>query len=718
MIIKEVLIENYLCYYGIKKFNLSNGLNIILGENGEGKTKFFEALQWLTVTQRLDDDSNLDLLVSKKAFHELESGSTFNVRVEITVDQFGQQKMLSKKFTVSKDENNNCQISNFSITGIEESPNGERFKVDGYTLLENILPSQILKYIMFKGEDELNIFVNEDSLTGLVNLFSDARHYEKYESRGEYLKVTANKAVDQATKNNTKNQEEYSRIEKDISEEIRKKTRTLALLEETNNTIDKTKNNIKDAERYVNNAKALDIVNRRIRKLTEEISTAESRISENYTTSLLDEKWILVHFESIHREFSEKINNFSKEKRKLQSEFILEQGIKEGERRANINLMKNLVPLPIGTPSKAIMEEMIRDKFCKVCNRPAEKGSDALKFMTDRLHEYLESQEKVTNSEPESLFKFNYINKLVNTSNSHEDNLLNIRNIPKEIEDLFEFNQSRKDEIGDLKEKLAQEISERSKIIGSSVIGSEELDVVLKNYNTWQEDLISENQNTTDYLADLEKINNKLELLEKRKDEIDLTNANRFLINTRNILRNIDTILKETKRNKFDQFINLLQEKSNSIFSKINIDSFTGIINFKLNRTSKGTKVKVELQEEDGNIFYSPNQSLLTSMHISILLAISELTYETRNESYPLVFDAPTSSFGENKMTEFLNLIYERENQTIILIKDYIGKDENRNLYIKEEFDNVKRKKAFWLKLERPFDERNLKTINTEKIEL
>ena len=44
MIIKELIIENYLCYYGIKKFNLSKGLNIILGENGEGKTKFFEAI--------------------------------------------------------------------------------------------------------------------------------------------------------------------------------------------------------------------------------------------------------------------------------------------------------------------------------------------------------------------------------------------------------------------------------------------------------------------------------------------------------------------------------------------------------------------------------------------------------------------------------------------------------------------------------------------------
>src|SRR5690606_26637968 len=144
------------------------------------------------------------------------------------------------------------------------------------------------------------------------------------------------------------------------------------------------------------------------------------------------------------------------------------------------------------------------------------------------------------------------------------------------------------------------------------------------------------------------------------------------------------------------------------IFSKINVDAFTGIIHFKLVKIGSRVKVKIQLKEENGNIFYSPNQSLLTSMHISILLAISELSKEVRDDKYPMIFDAPTSSFGESKMTEFLNLIYETDNQTVILIKDYIAKDENKNLFIKPEFEKVKRDKAFWIKLERPFDEKNL----------
>jgi DNA sulfur modification protein DndD len=716
MIIKEVLIENYLCYYGIKKFSLSNGLNIILGENGEGKTKFFEALDWLLN----GDNDNLDQLVSKKALAEKENDDSFRVRVEISVEQYEQTKILSKQFTVKKIEDNKCSVGNGVLSGIEESSNGERTPVDGKELLEQIFPSQIRKYSMFKGEEELNIFDNDTALINLINLFSEAKHYDKYELRGESLKVASEKAVDLASKNNTKNQSEYNKIENDINYWQRQKSDKLTFFEEASGNIEKTTKNIQEVEKYINNAEALDTINTRINKIEGEISKAESLISENYTTSLFDESWILMSFENIHKEFASKVANLSIERRKIQSDYDKELGIKEGEKRAKLALLKDLVPLPIGTPSKAIMEEMIKDKFCKVCNRSAEDGSDALKFMTDRLKEYLDSQKEAIEKEedPKKVFEYNYINRLINISTNQEDGLSKLRKINQEIEDLFNFNQARKNDLVELRNKSEKELEERDRIIGNSAIGSEKLSVVLKDYNSWQKDIKNLNIEVNKLQSEIDKITEELNVLKAQKEKIDLTNANTFLINTRNILRNIDKIFKDTKNRKFDEFISLLSKKSNDIFSRINIDAFTGVIDFRLIKTETRIKVKIQLQEENGSIFYSPNQSLLTSMHISVLLAIAELTNEVKEERYPLLFDAPTSSFGESKMTEFLNLIYETENQTIILIKDYIAKDENKNLFIKPEFEKVKRNKAFWVRLERPFDEKNLKTINTERIEL
>ena len=76
-------------------------------------------------------------------------------------------------------------------------------------------------------------------------------------------------------------------------------------------------------------------------------------------------------------------------------------------------------------------------------------------------------------------------------------------------------------------------------------------------------------------------------------------------------------------------------------------------------------------------------------------------------------------SVGENKTAEFLNLIYETQNQKILLIKDFLATDKrSKELVIKKEFEHVKRNKAFWVRLRRPFDPNNLKTICTEIINL
>ena len=47
MIILKIEIENFRSYYKQNVFELTNGLNLIIGSNGDGKTTFYEALEWL-----------------------------------------------------------------------------------------------------------------------------------------------------------------------------------------------------------------------------------------------------------------------------------------------------------------------------------------------------------------------------------------------------------------------------------------------------------------------------------------------------------------------------------------------------------------------------------------------------------------------------------------------------------------------------------------------
>ncbi|MDT8887816.1 AAA family ATPase [Aquirufa sp. LEPPI-3A] len=716
MIIRKIQIDNYLCYYDTNTFELSEGLNIILGENGEGKTKFFESVDWLFN----GENRELDMLVSAKKLDETEIGGSFRVRVSMTVEQYGEKSIITKSFLAKKEKQNECSTSSFMIEGISENSSGERTQIDGQDLLDRIFPFQIRKYSMFKGEADLNIFESDNALTNLINLFSEAKHYDKYSEKGSLLYEKAEKAVEDSSKLDKKNEVLYKKIEAEIKYLENEKEKYLVHLASTEEEIRKIEGNLQLAESHVSNADALETLNKRIKEIEEKISHLTGRIDENYTTSLFDENWILVNFESFHKEFAEKVSIHSKTRRELQSDHDKQKGIKEGVKKAKAELLNNVVPLPIGVPSKFHMEEMLNDEFCKVCNREAKKGSAEYEFMMKRLKNYLESQaiEENNSENDEPLFKFDYTNRLDNLSISHEDNLKNLRLIRTKIKEVFEYNDERKKDIEELNEQLDKEKLERDRILGNSSIAEEKLIDVLKNYNAWQKDLINRNQDQTGYTTKIKSLLSELKEKKEEKDKIDTSSANSFLIKTRNILRDIETIFIDTKEKKFDEFIEKLQTKSNNFFKTINIDAFTGTIIFTRRNKVNRTIVEVELQE-DGRTFYRPNQSLLTSMHISILFAISELASEIKEENFPMIFDAPTSSFGENKTAQFLNLIFETENQKILLIKDFLYTDKVTNiLSIKKEFENVRRDKAFWVKIERPFDANNLKTINSQVITL
>ena len=108
MIIKKINIENFLCYYGNENsFEFADGLNVILGENGEGKTKFFEAIVWL-----FEGSRNYESKISAKAVRETEKGESFEVSVTMQVEQYGDLKTVKRSFGITKNEGKNA-ISGF-----------------------------------------------------------------------------------------------------------------------------------------------------------------------------------------------------------------------------------------------------------------------------------------------------------------------------------------------------------------------------------------------------------------------------------------------------------------------------------------------------------------------------------------------------------------------------------------------------------------------------
>ena len=62
-------------------------------------------------------------------------------------------------------------------------------------------------------------------------------------------------------------------------------------------------------------------------------------------------------------------------------------------------LIDGHIPLAINVPDENTMREMLNDEICKVCGRPAHKGTPEYAFMQARLDAFLASKQKTTEEE-------------------------------------------------------------------------------------------------------------------------------------------------------------------------------------------------------------------------------------------------------------------------------------------------------------------------------
>jgi len=708
MIIKSVTLENFQCYYDIKSFEFSSGLNIILGDNGEGKTKFFEGVVWLFNGNRF----KLDKLVSKKKLKEEYNNDLFPVSVSMSVEINNQEYFFKKSFYVESKENS-IITSDFKLVCWHTNENGERDSFEGDTasnLLDEVFPPEIRRYSMFKGEAELNIFKSgEEALSNLVKSFSNAKYYDKYCSYGNYLRKKAEKEVDKDVKQSSQNKEEFDRIQMNIKSKKEKLKSENKLMSKECGNLEQIKEDLQDADKHFDNAKSLKIIKSKISKLSEEKEAIQRRIVTDFTIRLFDQRWILIHFEKIQEEFNAKINAFDKDRRDEEKRFNIEKG----KAQRSQEILEQITPLPVGVPSLSHMEEMLNEQFCKVCNRSAEKGSEAYQFMEKRLHEFINSQQPKQVKPKEKLFRFNYLSKLWSISDNSTRQLRKIRKIEQEIKDVFDFNRSMKIKLADIEDKLNKKEREFEKIIAKSS-AEEDLISIYSKVKEWKEQESRFEMSIEDHKRTIDSLETKLKKLEIEKESIDSKDAKGFLVETRSILRDVEIIFNETRERKYEEFLQNLEQKSNEIFSTINVDDFTGEIHLTKEVIGDSEKIKVNLLE-NGNLYENPNQSLQTTKHMALLFAISELASEVSfysSEEYPMIFDAPTSSFGLRKTLDFLNLVNSTEKQRIIATYEFVGRDSSGNQEIEGEFSNVNRSKAFWLRRE-AFDKNDLSTINT-----
>lgn len=719
MIIKEIRIRNFRSYYGDNnRFEFSDGLSIIVGDNGDGKTTFFEAIQWLLNTTA--DKASIES-ISEMRKSQMEVGDEDVVSVSMVFDHFG-EKSVEKTFTFTKTENG------FSLSKVQyigyESDGVQRINVNGKTLIEHCYDTFIQRYSMFKGESELNVFDNKTSLKELVDKFSDIRKFDDLVDLTAAFESKSNAAYNKELTSDRKVAKQAKELGfritallneiSQIKSEIRDKVKALEIFSKK---LEDLEQNQEASERYQD-------IKKRLRSLEEKRNRLAATIqSVDYNHSLLDRMWILCAFMPILQEFKKKSSAFSKEKRKLEKEFDRERAKALGKLEAIKEIQGALVngatELPWYLPNQETMEEMIHDHICKVCGRVAEEGSEAYKFMVNKLEEYkrhaeakahAESQKKEL--EDQSPFSSSYIEALHNLSISLSGSReAEIGEIPTLIRDRQELVARLQSEVTELERKIQDLADDKARLLISQNASEQELDADFGNIKG----LFEQKERAITRKADLEHSLNlkeaEYEELKKEQDALNPENSQAVIL--KDVHRTFEAIAAaflSAKRENLSRFLSELEEKSNQYLVKLSAEDFHGEIH--LVQTAEDS-TEIKLFSSNGTQITRPSGSQKTVMYISVLFAISDFTSEKRDEDYPLIFDAATSSFGDSKEKDFYNIINQLHKQCIIVTKDFL----ERGVLQKDEINQLTCT-VYRIKKAENFDSTNMATVRTliEKI--
>lgn len=712
MILKSLNIKNFRSYYGDNRFEFSQGLTLIIGDNGDGKTTFFEALEWLFDTAT---ETKSATNISEKRKSEMEVGEKDEVVVSLVFDH-NRTIELEKRFSFEKESDNCARTFNYKFVGYEAS-GSERLLRDGKQLLEQCFDAAIRKYCLFKGESQLDVFNNDTALKTLVDTFSDIRQFEEYVLLTEQFERNADAIVTKALKQDKTQTKKVRQLE-------REKQETLSAIQGVNEDILTQEQIISDftsrleeLDENQDTCEAYQEIKNRIAAKEEEVSKYRDLSSLDYNVQLLDKYWILRAFPHVLDEFHQKAAAFSKEKRKLDRIETERRAMEKGKREMVNTLVNGATKLPWYVPNKETMQEMIDEEICKVCGRPARKGTPEYEFMLNKLNEFLANSQATPHPEAEEkpYFPHYYVEEIDKISNRLSGwSEKEIAEIAPTISDRLESIQAYRQRFEQAKKDLQEAEDEKTKLlIQTPGIPESLLEKGFKDFKG-----MSEQKNKAEIrLADLDR--QLADLLLKHDRISDAFNAIEPSSNTvkrhqqiHKTLKLIMEAFRKAKEINTSKFIDTLEKETNTYFERLNKNDFRGQV--RIIRRADGS-ARIQLYSSNGTIIFNPGGAQRTTMYMSVLFALSNITKRKREQDYPLIFDAPTSSFGDFKEDVFYNIINTLDKQCIIVTKDLLEIDyaTRRKKLNQEKLDKLSCT-VYQISKEAGFDPQNLSTIQTK----
>lgn len=684
MKINSITINNFQSYYGEQTIEFGDGLNLVIGNGGKGKSKLFNAFYWVLfgkiyVTSEgwcITDDLYLS---SHKALHKFEyinKKALYDAKIDGKVDCYVQLDLTDdnkKNYIIerqasairqpvkewNKPDSWNVSPSSLKITYDVKTGTRNESGIMAESIIDDLFPEGIRGYIWFQGEslDSLIDFRKKQNLKDAVMHISYYPYFEKLTSilskAKSKIESQESRKMREANKHNTEIKGlllkmDYLRGKIQTEEENKKKYENNIAQIEIALADDEIK--MEGLAGFPELIKGYDDCELEINKINNQLTELD-----NNQRRLLPSLWVLRGIDKMIEHSKEIIT----------SHVEVETAVPERKY--------------IDEPSRAKLEEILnKDHKCFVCGSPVDEAHPhAVEWIMNRLRMQEEYYKELDDYRNNMEFSKQF-NMFVGKIQDYPDSVLrSLKGIDKQFQDT-------EDEMDRLIAKRRKYLEKKSEL-------DKEIESVKQKYgldprkeagkvHTLKSNLRASRSNLEkqkkllgsclsaiqDYKRQYEEADGELKKMDKSTGNITKVAETEWK-NISTFLENVCGIVQEEARK---ELLHKIEDRANKFYEK-----FT--------EHDKGYKGRVEIDEDysitfDGGL----NTSHEDRKKMSIINALLSLNQEAIGTYYPFISDAPTSSFDPSTTHKYLMGIKDIFGQSIIMTKDVeVGSDKYKDLY-------------------------------------
>lgn len=643
MLIKSIEIQNFLSYYKQPRIDFGDGSTIIIGQNNTGKSKLFDAFNWVFYDRafKTKDEEWFETkdwcedLVNNfaKAQCKISSSVTASV-VVIFEDDNSNRFILTREYKIKKKGANQWDAPRASTLQLNRKDSRTNNSTDIFDLaaeaeIKSLFPPNLSKYFLFQGENISQIMSlnNKSAFTKALHDLSRIEIFEKSKNYSDRV---------------------YKKLKKEFEEKTDSNEQIQLKKIELSGELDKLKDDLQGVKDDFDNAvrerdSAREVLNKREEELKKFQECAKILGEIKFLEEQRDSK-IEIRKNLIGNQKKEIFDTWMY----AGTEKILKNFISLYEK----NKVEQKIPEPI---RQEFVREMLAKQLCLVCNSEAKKGSPQYNHIQTLLNE------KSLDKETEIINKLSFV-----ADNYYEKT----GGIKSEIQEFYRRIDGIDEQIKSFDKKLKLKDAELRDVIPSDVSEDE---VKKKSFAQLQKDRDNAKSDLEKYEIKITGAQAKIDYIEKnlgerQKDYDSLVDSstNKKEKERLQLSERISNTLSEFYENFLNKLISDIEIEANQYFNKMTERN-----------TAISGKVKVDYQlkeiytiDESGSRLVNINQANKVSLQISFVAAVLSVSNKFWNTYFPFIADAPISALGGNNKVTAVETMIKIFKQSIIILKD------------------------------------------------